>query len=110
MCIIFILINWLVGIIEEEEIEKAAKIALDSEKKRNNEELSHHILKLILPSIYPTVKVCLLKTIFKLTIMHRAPLKWIKIKYLKNITYFLLVFMNFLENTFYRSNLKNITY
>ena len=35
---------WLVGIIEEEEeIEKAAKIALDLEKKRNNEELSHHM-------------------------------------------------------------------
>jgi hypothetical protein len=31
----------LVRIIEE-EIEKAAKIALDLEKKRNNEELSHH--------------------------------------------------------------------
>jgi hypothetical protein len=64
----------LVGIIEE-EIEKAAKIALDLEKKRNNEELSHHILKLILASIYLTVKVCLLKSIFNLTTMHRAPLK-----------------------------------
>ena len=61
-----ILLFWLVGIIEEkEEIEKAAKIALVLEKKRNNEEISHHILKLILASIYLTVKVCLLKIIFK---------------------------------------------
>ena len=46
MCITFILVNLIInlGIIEEEEeIEKAAKIALDLEKKRNNEELSHHI-------------------------------------------------------------------
>jgi hypothetical protein len=45
----------------KEEIEEAAKIALVLEKKRNNEEISHHILKLILASIYLTVKVCLLK-------------------------------------------------
>jgi hypothetical protein len=40
-----------------EEIEKEVKIALDLDKKRNNEELSHQIsLKLILASIYLTVK------------------------------------------------------
>jgi hypothetical protein len=39
----------LIGIIEEEEeIEKAAKIALDLEKKRNNEELSAQISKITL--------------------------------------------------------------
>ncbi len=37
----------MVGIIEEEEeIEKAAKTALDLEKKRNNEELSAQISKI----------------------------------------------------------------
>jgi hypothetical protein len=34
----------LVGIIEEEEeIEKTARISLELEKKRNNEDLSHEI-------------------------------------------------------------------
>ncbi len=37
----------MVGIIEEEkELEMTAKISLDLERKRNNDELSHHISKI----------------------------------------------------------------
>ena len=67
----------MVGIIEEEEeIEKAPKIALDLERKRNNEELSHQISKINFSKYLPNSEV-MLKIILKLTIIQRVPLKWI---------------------------------
>ena len=50
MCIVFFLVNLIILIDRNNrrrrEIEKAAKIALDLEKKRNNEELSAQISKI----------------------------------------------------------------
>ena len=48
----------MVGIIEEEEeVEKAAKTALDLEKKRNNEELSAQISKINFSKYLPNSEV-----------------------------------------------------
>ena len=48
----------MVGIIEEEEeIETAAKIALDLEKKRNNEELSAQISKFNFSKYLPNSEI-----------------------------------------------------
>ena len=54
----------MVGIIEEQEIEKAPKIALDLERKRNNEELSHQISKINFSKYLPNSEV-MLKIILK---------------------------------------------
>ena len=64
----------MVGIIEEQEIEKAPKIALDLERKRNNEELSHQISKINFSKYLPNSEV-MLKIMLKLTIIQRVPLK-----------------------------------
>ena len=64
------------GVIEEEEIEKAPKIALDLERKRNNEELSHQISKINFSKYLPNSEV-MLKIILRLRIMQRGPLKLI---------------------------------
>ena len=61
---------------EEEEIEKAPKIALDLERKRNNEELSHQISKINFSKYLPNSEV-MLKIILRLRIMQRGPLKLI---------------------------------
>ena len=57
------------GVIEEEEeIEKAPKIALDLERKINNEKLSHPISKINFSKYLPNSEV-VLKIILRLRIM-----------------------------------------